>query len=51
MPPRKYSPQPYGEPKRSLSSRNSVSSLTTCFGPIVWNSSQTWRSRSAASSM
>ena len=51
MPPRKYSPKPNGEPKRSFSSRNSVSSATTCLGSMVWNSSQTPRIRSAASSM
>ena len=51
MPPRKYSPKPYGEPKRSFSSRKSVSSVMTSFGFISWNSSQTWRMRSAASSM
>ena len=50
MPPRKYSPQPNGEPKRSFSSRNSVSSATTCLGSIVWKSSQVWRIRSMPSS-
>ncbi len=51
MPPRKYSPNPYGEPNRSFSSRKVVSSLMTSFGFIVLNRSQTWRMRSAASSM
>ncbi len=51
MPPRKYSPQPNGDPKRSFSSRNSVSSAITCLGSIDWNSSQTCRMRSEASSM
>ncbi len=50
MPPRKYSPQPNGEPKRSLSSRNVVSSLITSFGFISVKIFQTSRSRSAASS-
>ena len=50
MPPRKYSPQPNGEPKRSLSSRNVVSSLITSFGFISLKILKTSRSRSAASS-
>ena len=51
MPPRKYSPNPYGEPKRSFSSRKRVSSAMTSFGFISRNRSQTCRMRSAASSM
>ena len=51
MPPRKYSPKPYGEPKRSFSSRKTVSSGMTSFGFISWKISHTWRIRSAASSM
>ncbi len=50
MPPRKYSPQPNGEPKRSLSSRNVVSSLITSFGFISEKILKTSRIRSAASS-
>ena len=50
MPPRKYSPHPNGEPKRSLSSRNVVSSLITSFGFISEKILKTSRSRSAASS-
>ena len=50
MPPRKYSPQPNGEPKRSLSSRKTASSLITVFGSIFWNVSQTCSMRSIASS-
>ncbi len=38
MPPRKYCPKPYGEPKRSFSSRNSCSSLTTSLGSSSRNS-------------
>ena len=38
MPPRKYTPKPYGEPKRSLSSRKICSSLTTCFTSSSRNS-------------
>ncbi len=49
MPPRKYSPHPNGEPKRSLSSRNVVSSLITSFGFISMKIFQTSRMRSAAS--
>ena len=51
MPPRKYSPKPYGEPKRSLSSRKIVSSCSICFGSISLKRSQTARMRSMASSM
>jgi len=51
MPPRKYSPKPYGEPNRSLSSRNVVSSCSMRLGSISLKSSHTWRMRSAASSM
>ena len=51
MPPVKYSPQPNGEPKRSLSSRNVVSSLITSFGFISWKIFQTSSMRSMASSM
>ena len=51
MPPRKYSPQPNGEPKRSLSSRNVVSSFTTSFGFISVKIFQTSWVRSIASSM
>ena len=51
MPPRKYSPQPNGEPKRSFSSRNSASSAMTSLTVMSWNFSQAWRMRSAASSM
>ncbi len=40
MPPRKYTPKPYGEPKRSLSSRKSCSSLTISFGSSSRNRSQ-----------
>ena len=50
MPPRKYSPQPNGEPKRSFSSRNVVSSLITSFGFISEKILKTSRRRSAASS-
>ena len=32
MPPPKYSPKPYGEPKRCLSSRKNVSSAMIFFG-------------------
>src|SRR2546421_692437 len=39
MPPRKYTPNPYGEPKRSFSSRNSCSSLTISFGSRSLNRS------------
>ncbi len=51
MLPRKYSPQPKGEPKRSLSSRKTVSSLTTSFGFISVKIFQTSSIRSIASSM
>ena len=51
MPPRKYSPQPNGDPKRSFSSRNSASSAMTSLTDMSWNFSQAWRMRSAASSM
>ncbi len=50
IPPRKYSPQPNGEPNRSLSSRKVVSSLMTSFGFISMKIFQTSRRRSAASS-
>jgi hypothetical protein len=50
MPPRKYSPQPNGEPNRSLSSRKTVSSLITSFGFISVKIFQTSSIRSPASS-
>ncbi len=51
MPPRKYSPQPNGEPKRSLSSRKSPSSLMTSLTFIVEKISQMRSMRAIASSM
>ena len=50
MPPRKYSPQPNGEPKRSLSSRKTASSLMTSLTFISWKIFQTSSMRSIASS-
>ena len=51
MPPRKYSPQPNWEPKRSLSSRKVASSGITSLTFISWKSFQTSSMRSIASSM
>ena len=50
MPPRKYSPQPNGEPKRSLSSRKTASSLITSLTFISVKIFQTSSMRSIASS-
>ncbi len=45
IPPWKYTPKPYEEPNRSLSSRNSCSSLMICFGSSALNVSQVCASR------
>ena len=50
MPSPRYSPKPYSEAKRSLSSRASFSSGTTCLGAIPLNSSHARSSSSTRSS-
>ena len=51
MPPRKYTPKPYGEPNRSFISRKICSSLTTIFGSSSLKSSHVCSSRVRASSV